>query len=66
MRGSKSGSCGIFTHVSHGGLSVMRTIFIASCVSVQGVFVRALCDGRIVIRANDKEFTGFPVSKSAA
>ncbi len=48
-----------------GRLPVIRTIIIGSCVSVQGIFVRSLQDGRIVIRADNREFSGFPIAKSA-
>ncbi len=44
---------------------MIRTIIIGSCVSVQGIFVRSLQDGRIVIRADNREFSGFPIAKSA-
>ena len=44
---------------------MIRTIIIGSCVSVQGIFVRSLQDGRIVIRADNPEFSGFPIAKSA-
>ncbi len=45
---------------------MIRTIELGTCVSVQGVFVRALTDGRIVIRTDSREFAGFPVSHKAA
>lgn len=45
---------------------MIRTIILGTCVSVQGVFVRALQDGRIVIRTDSREFSGFPVSSTAA
>jgi hypothetical protein len=42
--------------------AVIRTIELGTCVSVQGVFVRTLNDGRIVIRTDSREFAGYPVS----
>ncbi len=40
---------------------MLRTITIGSCVSIQGLMVAQLPDGRIVIRVDDKTFAGFPV-----
>ncbi len=45
---------------------MLRTIILGSCVSVQGLFVRALGDGRIAVRVGDRIFEGIPVSRSAA
>lgn len=44
---------------------MIKTIVIGSCVSVQGVFVRALADGRIAVRDGDKTYHGRPVSAPA-
>ena len=41
---------------------MIRTIIIGSCVSVQGLFVRALGDGRIAVRDGEKTYIGMPVS----
>lgn len=41
---------------------MIRTIFIGSCVSVQGIFLRTLADGRIAVRDGDRTFFGFPVA----
>ena len=40
---------------------MLRTIILGSCVSVQGVFVRMLDNGRIVIKVGDREFVGTAV-----
>ena len=40
---------------------MLKTIIIGSCVSVQGVFVQSLADGRIAVRVGDQIFLGFPV-----
>lgn len=45
---------------------MIRTIIIGSCVSVQGVFLRALADGRIAVRDGDRTFFGFPVAPVAS
>lgn len=44
---------------------MLRTIVLGSCVSVQGTFVRALPDGRIVVRVGAKTFAGRPVQQAA-
>jgi len=38
-----------------------KTIMIGSCVAVQGLFVRALANGKIAIKVGSKEFIGWPV-----
>jgi hypothetical protein len=42
---------------------MIRTIQIGSCVSVQGLLVRLLDDGSIVVRVGDRLFAGMPVSR---
>jgi len=39
---------------------------LGSCVSVQGVVVAQLADGKLVIRVDDKTFVGYPVSPARA
>ena len=41
---------------------MLKTILIGSCVSVQGIFVRNLADGRIVVRVDKQIFQGRPVA----
>ncbi len=43
---------------------MIRTILIGSCVWIQGLFVRQLDDGNIVVRVGDRNFVGKPVSAS--
>jgi hypothetical protein len=38
-----------------------KTIMMGSCVAVQGLFVRALKNGKIAIKVGSKEFIGWPV-----
>jgi len=45
---------------------MLRTIILGSCVSVQGLFVRELPNGRIEVRVGDTLFAGFPVDAQAA
>ncbi|MCV6591703.1 MAG: hypothetical protein OIF48_02030 [Silicimonas sp.] len=40
---------------------MLKTIIMGSCVSVQGVFVKAFSDGRIAVRVGTREFRGYPV-----
>ncbi|MCA3441670.1 MAG: hypothetical protein INF50_15290 [Rhodobacter sp.] len=43
---------------------MLRTISLGSCVSVQGLMVGQLADGKIVIRVDEKTFVGYPVAGS--
>jgi hypothetical protein len=45
---------------------MIRTIMLGSCVWVQGMFIRRLADGKIVVRVDDRLYTGFPVNAQAA
>ena len=44
---------------------MLRTITIASSISVQGVFVEKLPDGRITVRVGNSVFSGMPVTQAA-
>jgi hypothetical protein len=44
---------------------MLRTIQIGTCMSVQGLLVRKLDDGRITVRVGDKLYTGVPVERAA-
>jgi hypothetical protein len=44
-------------------IRMLRTIQIGSCMSVQGLLVKQLDDGRIVIRVDDRLYQGIPVPK---
>lgn len=45
---------------------MLRTILMGSCVYVQGMFVRNLADGKIVVRVGDRLYQGMPVLAKAA
>ena len=45
---------------------MLRTITVGSCVSVQGVVVGHLADGKIIVRVDEKNFVGFPVPSARA
>jgi hypothetical protein len=44
---------------------MLRTITQGSCVSIQGLFVRSLPSGRIVVRVGDLEYEGWPITAAA-
>ena len=41
---------------------MFRTITVGSCVSIQGILVRNMADGNIVVQVGDKLFVGKPAS----
>ncbi|RUS58897.1 hypothetical protein EGN72_18470 [Pseudorhodobacter sp. E13] len=43
---------------------MLRTITIGSCVSVQGLQVGQLPDGKIIVRVDEKNFVGTPIMPS--
>jgi len=44
---------------------MMRTITLGSCVSVQGVFVKTMSDGRIAVKVDDTIYAGTPVIRKS-
>lgn len=44
-----------------GVVCMYKTIMMGSCIAVQGLFVRALNNGKIAVRVGNKEFVGVPV-----
>jgi len=44
---------------------MVRTIILGSCVSVQGLFVRNLTNGKIAVRVDNKIYEGKPVKTAA-
>jgi hypothetical protein len=45
---------------------MLRTITLGSCVSVQGIVVKQLADGKLVVRVDEKTFVGHPVTPHRA
>lgn len=45
---------------------MLRTIIMGSCVQVQGIFVRQLNNGKIIVRVGSHMFEGTPVARSVA
>ena len=43
-------------------VSMLKTIVLGSCVSVQGVLEKKLPDGRVTVRVGNRIFTGNPVT----
>ncbi|WP_286145468.1 hypothetical protein [Thalassobius sp. I31.1] len=43
---------------------MLRTILVSNCISVQGMFVRNLQNGRIVVRVGAQHFSGTPVANA--
>jgi hypothetical protein len=41
---------------------MLRTITLGTSVSVQGMYVRDLADGRILVRVDNREIAGHPAS----
>jgi hypothetical protein len=42
---------------------MLRTIESGTCMSVQGLVVRQMDDGRVVVRVGDRQYTGHPVNR---
>ena len=40
---------------------MLRTVALGSCIFVQGLFLRNLSNGKIVVQVDDKIFEGNPV-----
>ena len=45
---------------------MLRTISIGTCVSVQGILVKQLADGKLMVKVDDKTFVGYPVASCRA
>ncbi len=42
---------------------MVKTILLGAYISVQGLWVRNLADGRMVVRVGKKEYVGRPVTR---
>lgn len=47
-------------------LKGIATIAISARIFVQGVFVRRLDEGRVVVRVDNEDFAGIPLTKTVA
>lgn len=45
---------------------MLRTITLGSCVSVQGVVVGQMSDGKLMVKVDEKTFVGYPVAQVQA
>ena len=45
---------------------MLGTITLGSCVSVQGLIVGQLADGKIMVRVDEKTYVGYPVGQKRA
>jgi hypothetical protein len=45
---------------------MLRTITLGTCVSIQGLFVKAFPDGTIAVRDGKTIYKGLPVTRTAA
>ena len=43
---------------------MLRTISLGSCVSVQGLVVGHMANGKIMVKVDEKTFVGYPVVPS--
>lgn len=43
-------------------VSMLKTIMLGTCVSVQGILEKKLPDGRVTVRVGNRLFTGNPVT----
>ncbi|EPX77657.1 hypothetical protein [Litoreibacter arenae] len=41
---------------------MLKTVMIGSCVSIQGIFVKALENGLVRVKVDDRIFDGRPVA----
>lgn len=41
---------------------MLRTISVGSCVSIQGLLVGQMADGKIMVKVDEKTFVGYPVN----
>ena len=41
---------------------MLRTISVGSCVSIQGLLVGQMADGKIMVKVDEKTFVGYPIT----
>lgn len=44
-----------------GRMDMLKTIAIGTCVTVQGLLVKTLADGRVTVRVGEATFSGRPI-----
>ena len=45
---------------------MLTTIFLGTCVAVQGTFVKRLANGYVTVRVGEQLYTGRPVAAATA
>jgi hypothetical protein len=55
-----------FVLQSKGDATVLTTILLGTCVSVQGIFVKRLANGFVVVRDGARTYSGRPISERSA
>jgi hypothetical protein len=45
---------------------MLRTITLGSCVSVQGIFVKSLANGKVLVRVGQRLYEGIPITGKTA
>jgi hypothetical protein len=45
--------------------AMLRTIALGSAILIQGIYVRTLPDGRMIVRVGQSQFSGAPVAQAA-
>lgn len=45
---------------------MLRTITLGSCVSVQGIFVKSLTNGKVLVRVGQQLYEGNPIGGKTA
>jgi len=45
---------------------MLRTISVGTCVSIQGLLVGQMADGKIMVKVDEKTFIGYPVTRAKA
>ena len=45
---------------------MLRTISVGGCVSIQGLLVAQMSDGKIAVKVDEKTFVGYPVNRAKA
>jgi hypothetical protein len=43
---------------------MLRTITVGSCVSIQGLLVAQMADGKIMVKVDERTFVGHPVNQN--
>ena len=64
--GNESANIVSGTEHNFGGNIVLTTIFLGTCVAVQGTFVERLANGSVTVRVGKSLFTGRPASAAYA